>query len=321
MTCEPTPLAAPLARLADVLRPLAGQRIALIAPAGGVADARIDTALAVLAAAGIDACLGAHVRDHHRYLAGTATARLADLHRAFELPNVAAVWCLRGGYGSAHLVEHVDWTRIPGNVPLIGFSDITVLLEAFRQHGRLAIHGPVATQLARPGETAEEQGQRAASMASLVDWLQDRASAWRLTHMAGPTGPVSGQLVGGNLTTLASMAGTAAAPRLDTDAILLLEDVGEAEFRLERSFGQLIGSIQRDRLQAVCLGGFDHCTLADGLRSLAAVFAEWIEDVPIYAGLPVSHGYENWVWRYGSHGSIDAGQIEFKTAPDAIESR
>ncbi len=151
MTSETRGLSAPLARLADALRPLAGQRIALIAPAGGVQDDRIDTALAVLEAAGIDAHLGAHARDHHRYLAGTAEARLADLHAAFELPDVAAVWCLRGGYGSAHLVDHIDWSRIPSHVPLVGFSDISVLLEAFRQRGRFAIHGPVATQLAMPG--------------------------------------------------------------------------------------------------------------------------------------------------------------------------
>ncbi|MGB7756409.1 MAG: LD-carboxypeptidase [Salinisphaera sp.] len=317
MTSETRELSAPLARLADVLRPLAGQRIALIAPAGGVKNDRIDTALAVLEAAGINAHLGAHARDHHRYLAGTAEARLADLHAAFELPDVAAVWCLRGGYGSAHLVEHIDWSRIPNHIPLVGFSDITVLLEAFRQRGRCAIHGPVVTQLAIPGDTAQEQNQRVASMASLVHLLQGQASEWPLTHMAGTTSPVSGQLVGGNLTTLASMAGTTAALRLETASILLLEDVGEAEFRLERSFQQLIGSIERDRLRAVCLGGFNNCDLADGTRSLTAIFAERAADVPLYAGLPMSHGHENSAWRYGNWTSIDASKLGLKAPPQA----
>lgn len=314
MTSKTRELSAPLARLADVLSPLAKQRIALIAPAGGVKDDRIDIALTVLDAAGIDAQLGAHARDHHRYLAGTAEARLADLHWAFELPDLTAVWCLRGGYGSAHLVNHIDWSRIPSDVPLVGFSDITVLLEAFRQRGRFAVHGPVATQLAMPGETVDAQNQRVASMASLVRLLQGQTSEWPLTHTADPTCPVSGQLLGGNLTTLASMAGTTAGLRLETDSILLLEDVGEAEYQLERSFHQLISSIDLDRLKAVCLGGFDNCTLTDGMHSLAAIFAEWAQDIPLYTGLPVSHDYANSAWPQGTPASIKDNILGCETA-------
>ncbi|MES1926024.1 LD-carboxypeptidase [Salinisphaera sp. T31B1] len=313
MTSDTHELSAPLARLAEVLRPLAGQRIALIAPAGGVKNERIDIMLTVLEAAGIDAKLGAHARDHHRYLAGTAEARLADLHWAFELPDVAAVWCLRGGYGSAHLVDHIDWSRIPRDIPLIGFSDITVLLEAFRQHGRAGIHGPVATQLAMPGDTAEEQEQRAASIASLVDLLHGRATDWSLASTAAPTTGVAGQLVGGNLTTLASMVGTAAALRLETDSILLLEDVGEAEFRLERSFHQLIASLDEDRLRTVCLGVFEGCDLADGMSSLAGIIGEYTgaRGIALYRGLAVGHGTVNHAWRYAGLARIADARLTF----------
>ncbi len=113
------------------------------------------------------------------------------------------------------------------------------------------------------------------------------------------------------------MAGTTAALRLETASILLLEDVGEAEFRLERSFQQLIGSIERDRLRAVCLGGFNNCDLAEGTRSLTAIFAERAADVPLYAGLPMSHGHENSAWRYGNWTSIDASKLGLKAPPRA----
>lgn len=311
MTSERTKLSAPLARLTDTLRPLAGQRIALIAPAGGVKDERIDTALTVLEAAGIDVRLGAHARDHHRYLAGTAEARLADLHWAFELDEVAAVWCLRGGYGSAHIVEQIDWSRLPNNIPLIGFSDISTLLEAFRQRSKYAIHGPVATQLAMPGETAEQQDQRTASMASLAELLQGRADTWPLTRAAGSATPIAGQLVGGNLTTLASLAGTPAALRLETDSILLLEDVGEAEFRLERSLHQLLASLNLDHLRAVCLGRFTDCTLADGINSLAAIWQEWLAPlgVPLYTHAATGHGTVNHAWPYGRWAHIRDAQL------------
>lgn len=297
----------PLAHLAGILRPLAGRRIALIAPAGSVRDDRIDTTLSVLETAGIDVHLGAHARDHHRYLAGTVEARLADLHTAFELDGVAAVWCLRGGYGSAHLVDHIDWSRIPGHVPIIGYSDITVLLEAFRQHGKSGIHGPTATDLARPGDTDAQQNEHAASIQSLVERLEGRSRGWPLTRMAGPEHALTGQLIGGNLTVLASIAGTSCALRPDTGSILLLEDIGEAEFRLERCFHQLLASIDRCRLQAVCLGAFEQCSLTDGVDSLGHVFSEWldIDSVPVYSGLAMGHGPGNQAWRYGATGRLD----------------
>lgn len=305
---KPTPARSPaaFAFLVDALRPLAGQRIALIAPAGGVRDDRIATAMAIMRGADIEVVLGAHARDHHRYLAGPTEARLADLHSAFEQAGVAAVWCLRGGYGSAHLVEHIDWSRIPDDIPLIGHSDISVLLEAWRQHGRPAIHGPTASDLATTGDTDKQRHQRVASVAALVDSLQGQGAAWPLAHIAGPSGPLSGQLVGGNLTTLASLAGTSGALTLDAPSILLLEDVGEAEFRLERSLHQLLGSIDVSQLSAVCLGTFERCSLADDMRSLSAIIGEWLAplDVPLYRGAPMGHGFANHAWRLGEQAQL-----------------
>lgn len=304
--------------LVDALRPLAGQRIALIAPAGGIRDERLDTALAILQAAGIEVCLGEHARDHHRYLAGPANARLADLHNAFEQPDVDAVWCLRGGYGSAHLVDHIDWSRIPDDVPLIGHSDISALLEAWRQHGRPAIHGPTATDLATPGGTDDQQRQRVASVAALVDCLQDRPDSWRLSPANGLSGTLAGRLVGGNLTTLASLAGTSAALTLAQPSILLLEDIGETEFRLERCLHQLLASIDGQNLGAVCLGTFERCTLADDMRSLTSMMGEWLTPlrVPLYTGLPMGHGFSNHAWRVGAQAQL----IEHELKPGGHDS-
>lgn len=311
---ESARLSEPLTALAATLRPLAGAHIALIAPAGGVADPRIDTALAVMSTAGIRTWLGAQARAHHRYLAGTVAQRLDDLYQAFAQPGVDAVWCLRGGYGTAHLADRIDWDRIPDDIPLIGYSDITQLLEAFRQAGKTGIHGPTATDLAMPGDEPTAQAQRRASIASLAAALAGAAlnepgrQEWPLdgvspTFGAGPGTPsISGHLVGGNLTTLASMAGTAVPLRLDTPSILLLEDVGEAEFRLERAFHQLLSSISPERLMAVGLGEFTRCQLADGMASWRAIVAEWLApyDVPLFSGLPLGHGPINHAWRCGA---------------------
>jgi muramoyltetrapeptide carboxypeptidase len=107
---------------------------------------------------------------------------------------------------------------------------------------------------------------------------------------------------------------------LEADSILLLKGVGEAEFRLGRSFQQLIDSIELDLLQEVCLSVSENCDLTDGIRSLTAIFSEWIEDVPIYSGLPVSHRYKNLVWRCNDRRSTGTDKLELITAFALIES-
>ncbi|RJS93056.1 LD-carboxypeptidase [Salinisphaera sp. Q1T1-3] len=296
--------------LVATLEPLAGRRIALIAPAGGVADDRIDTALAVCHAAGIRTWLGAHARAHHRYLAGTPAARLVDLHAAFKQPDLAAVWCLRGGYGSAQFVDDIDWHRIPSDVPLVGFSDMSVLLSAFHRHGRRAIHGPVATQLALPGETATARAERRHSMAALVACIDGGPARWPAEHVSGDRGARHGVLVGGNLTTLASIAGTPAAMQLTRPAILLLEDVGEAAFRLERCLYQLLASLDRRHVAAIALGEFARCTPDDDMVLIRSIVTEWAgrDDIPVYAGLPIGHDVINHAWRIGAAAVLDPDQ-------------
>lgn len=124
-------------------------RVALIAPASAIATDVLEATLRQLEVHGVDYHLGRHVEARYRYLAGTVEQRLEDLHNAFDMPDITAVWCLRGGYGCGQLLPGLDWGRLQAASPrpLIGFSDISVLLSAFHRHGLPAIHGPVATGL------------------------------------------------------------------------------------------------------------------------------------------------------------------------------
>lgn len=124
-------------------------RVALIAPASAIATDVLEATLRQLEVHGVDYHLGRHVEARYRYLAGTVEQRLEDLHNAFDMPDITAAWCLRGGYGCGQLLPGLDWGRLQAASPrpLIGFSDISVLLSAFHRHGLPAIHGPVATGL------------------------------------------------------------------------------------------------------------------------------------------------------------------------------
>lgn len=299
----------PLTALRDGLH----GKVALIAPAG-VLDVDVVSELQTrLARAGIDAHLAAHALEGHRYMAGSVEARLEDLYAAYALPDLAAVWCLRGGYGCAQLLPHIDWRRIHA-APLIGYSDITALLNAFYRRGLRAIHAPVASELARDLDARDQQAQRHDALNSIGRVLTATSGvSLPLRHVSGHQRSVTGPMVGGNLTTLASLAGTSHALEPPHNALVLLEDVGESYYRLERAFWQLLNSVDTRRIGAVCLGTFTHCPRREVPHSLETIFSEWLTPlgIPLYAGLPFGHGPENHAWPYGQYATLKADTLSW----------
>ena len=289
-------------------------RIALIAPASAIADEVFEATVAQLEVLGIDYHLGRHVRARHRYLAGTVEQRLDDLHQAFSLPDVKAVWCLRGGYGCAQLLPGIDWRLLKAASPrpLIGYSDLSLLLGAFAERGLPAIHGPVATALGHQTLAAPSgQRERLASMQSLWNLLRGQPMQLPVQWLSGPQSPVSGPLIGGNLTALASGCGTAAQLVLPDNAILVLEDVGEPYYRLERSFWQLFQSFGERRPAAVCLGSFTDCPRRGVHHSLEQIIGEYLApfDIPLYGELPSGHGDANFAWPCGQQATLQGNRL------------
>ncbi|MFO6378335.1 LD-carboxypeptidase, partial [Pseudomonas aeruginosa] len=157
--------------------------------------------------------------------------------------------------------------------PLIGFSDISVLLSAFHRHGLPAIHGPVATGLGlSPLSAPREQQERLASLASVSRLLAGIDHELPVQHLGGHKQRVEGALIGGNLTALACMAGTLGGLHAPAGSILVLEDVGEPYYRLERSLWQLLESIDARQLGAICLGSFTDCPRKEVAHSLERIF-------------------------------------------------
>jgi muramoyltetrapeptide carboxypeptidase len=286
-----------------------GSRVAIIAPSGPVQPARLGRGLEVLQAWGYQPHVGEHVLAVTGHTAGTTAQRLADLRWAMTDPEVEAIWLARGGFGSMHLLEDlIALTRDPAavpNRPLLGFSDATALLAALYrehtlapdpahpvQHGLMGIHAPVITALGDMTSPAVLERVRAL--------LQD-GSGFRaeVDHVAGPRRPVRGPLVGGNLAMLAALSGTRHALR-SHEAIMLLEDVGEPVYRLDRMVTQLQLSGGLMGVQAFALGSF---SAAPGERDQhAESFMEQrlLEfDVPIVVGVPVGHDPDNEPWLYG----------------------
>lgn len=291
-------------------------RVALVAPASAIAEEVLEATLRQLEVLGVDYHLGAHAEGRYRYLAGTPQERLEDFHAAFDLDDVSAVWCLRGGYGCGQLIPQLDWQRLRAASPrpLIGFSDISILLSAFHRRGLPAIHGPVATGLGlQPLSAPSEQRERLASLASVSHVLAGGPGKLAVQHLAGPKRAVEGELIGGNLTALACMAGTEGALYVPDGAILVLEDVGEPYYRIERSLWQLLNSLNGARLGAICLGTFTDCPRKGVAHSLEEIFAEYaaVFNLPLYHGLASGHGAQNRAWPYGREAVLDGKSLRW----------
>ncbi|MDR5866711.1 S66 peptidase family protein [Halomonas koreensis] len=287
--------------------------VSLIAPSSFTAPEAVADGIRGLEALGVTVRVAEPLHAPRRYLAGSRAHRLAQLHAAFDDPETRAVWAVRGGYGAAQLIDGIDWPRLARRAkPLIGYSDVTVLLDHCHRHGLPAIHGPVAK--AAGGLLSGADAERAVVRRQFEETLaliQGPTSLdYPLTPYADAPASLEGPVVGGNLATLASLVGTPAAFVAPPGALVILEDVGEPYYRLERALWQLVHGGALERAGAVCLGTFEGCA-PYGDSSLEAIVAETLAPlgVPLFSGLPVGHGLHNRPWRYGATGRIECGRL------------
>ncbi|HEY7575599.1 MAG TPA: LD-carboxypeptidase, partial [Thermoanaerobaculia bacterium] len=244
-----------------------GDVVGVVAPAGALTEERLQIGLAILEGWGLVPRIGASVLAREAYLAGADGLRHADLQAVLDDPEVRAVFCARGGYGSQRIVPQLDWQALRrAPKAIIGYSDTTAVLSAALAAGVVAVHGPMVADDMAKGLTAR-------SVTHLHRLLSDPAYLWEieLPHVVRP-GRARGRLVGGCLSVLVTLLGTSWAP--DTDgAILFLEDVHERPFRLDRLLTQLRQAGKLDRVSGLVFGSMARCPEVDGTGPLQVVEA------------------------------------------------
>ena len=225
--------------------------------------------------------------ERHRYLAGDDARRLAELTSYLASPEIKAIFCARGGYGTMRLLHELEThPRSPAPKHIIGFSDITALHQWRQSHGIMSIHGPVLTQLGRLGTATSER---------LFSLLENDVPAEPLRGTTSfVEGIAEGPLLGGNLSMFTRLLGTPYMPNLE-GAILLFEDVGERPYRLDRMWTHLELAGVFQKVKGIALGSFTHCEERDAdyssqdvLRDLAVATG-----LPCATGFPVGHGDVN----------------------------
>jgi muramoyltetrapeptide carboxypeptidase len=313
-TSVPLYVASPSTRRAHILPanhsaprippPLApGARVALVAPSGPLRDdGELERAIGNARSLGWEPAPGRHVLVRQRYLAGSDEQRLSDLNSAIRDARIDGIWCVRGGYGAMRIVDGVDLealARTPKAV--LGYSDVTSLHLAIRARCALvSYHAPTARSELTPFT-------RRSLERAVRDGGDPCGDAPRARILRG--GTARGALVGGNLALLAAHIGTPYA--LDTtNTILVLEDVKESVYRIDRMLRQLRLSGCFDKCSGVVLGQFTE--RGDGeddddaaLEALLQEVAEWI-DGPVLAGAPVGHIADQWTLPLNAMAELDA---------------
>jgi muramoyltetrapeptide carboxypeptidase len=293
--------------LYGAIEPLSpGARVALVAPSGILPDAaHIERAAQNARSLGWTPVLGENVSRLHGYLAGTDEERLADLNRALRDDTVDAIWCIRGGYGAMRILPGIDYDALSSRPrPLIGFSDITALHAAIhRECGIVSFHGPTAR-----GEMTDFS--RRSLERALIEQTDPcgRAPQARVLR----SGKATGRLAGGNLALVTALMGTPWSVDFN-GAILVLEDVDEAIYRVDRMMRQLLLAGALSQCVAMIAGDFRPPSgeSAAQNRALDDVLREVADEagVPCLAGAPFGHIDDQWTLPLGARAVLDTDDL------------
>ncbi|MGD1843771.1 MAG: LD-carboxypeptidase [Salibacteraceae bacterium] len=222
--------------------------------------------------------------DSYYHFAAPDADRLADLQSALDDPEIRAIICLRGGYGTSRLLDQLDFTGFR-KAPkwIVGYSDITALHLHLNQMNFCSIHGPMPVEYPRKGYEAARKSVRKA----LFDGPQDLY--FEGNHRGAP---IEGRLLGGNLSLLVHLLGTVSEPDW-TDSILFTEEVGEAPYRIDRMLLQLHRTRRLKQLKGILVGNL--ASSPEGQSKSETLFVEFARqnNLPLWTGFPCEHGPEN----------------------------
>lgn len=254
---------------------------------------------------GLEVIVGKHVFDSLGHFAGSDLDRLSDVQAALDNPAVKAIWMARGGYGTNRIVDQINFSKFLKTPKwVIGFSDLTVLHNHIHNLDIQTIHANMAT------------GMDSLRDESAVESLRKALFGVPLRYEISPSGKnrlgkASGELVGGNLSILASLLGTPS--DIDTRGkILFIEDVGEALYRIDRMIISLKRNGYFEHINGLIVGDFSNITPNEPEfgKSLEDIILEAVgdRDIPVLFNFPAGHLPKNNALIFGDKISLEVNQ-------------
>lgn len=256
--------------------------IGVAAPAGRVNREALHQGVLLLEQMGYRVCLGQSVEKAHRYFAGTDAERAEDFQALWQNPEIDAIVCARGGYGTDRMIAHLDHPLIEKTSKIcVGSSDITSLLLYLTSHNRVVFHGPMVASHLGTKPDADMQRQ-------FVEILSGQCPEMRFDGVSIiREGTAEGEIIGGCLTLVCMTLGTPYAI-VPQDRILFLEDVNEAPYRIDRMLSYLKRLKIFDTVRGVIFGTMPGCEPEKLPEVILDVLGEFA--FPMVWGFPSGHG-------------------------------
>jgi muramoyltetrapeptide carboxypeptidase len=272
----------------------AGDTVAIVAPSGVLnhRDKEINEAKDLLKSWGLQVVVGKNVFNKANHFAGTDEERAEDFQQALDNPNIKAIWCARGGYGTVRMIDKLDFTKYKANPKwIIGYSDITAIHNQLNVEGSESIHAMMCTSLTDDLSEIEQ------SIETFKCALFGKPLSYTIKGSKyNKTGSVTAPLVGGNLTLLHTMLGSKTS--IDTSGkILFIEDIGEYKYHIDRMLQSLKRAGYFDNLKGLIVG--DMTKLRKNTTPWGTSVEQLILDVvanynfPVMFGFPAGHEKDN----------------------------
>lgn len=301
-----------------------GDTIGIIAPASPPKeDSLIHNSVSYFEKQGFSVKLGEHLFAKNGYLAGTDEQRTSDLHNMFMDKEVKAVFCLRGGYGAGRLLDLIDFSLIKKNPKIfVGYSDITFLQMAFlKKTGLVTFSGPMPAvdfSEEKVDDYTEEHFWKMLTVKKKPGKLENPNVEKFFTLNKGKG---EGKLVGGNLTIVSAMLSSDYFPRT-SDYILLLEEINEQPYKIDRMLLQIKHSGLFKNASGIILGRFVNCVNDDPQKqtlNLNQVIEDYFDgiDKPVIYNVKHGHVKQNLTLPFGVKYKINAsrGFVEIMESP------
>jgi muramoyltetrapeptide carboxypeptidase len=281
-----------------------GDLVYLCAPAKAIEESYILAAEKWLTHIGLRSIRSKNLTGRHHYFSGSAHERLADLQEGIDHPEVKAIWCARGGYGSVQLVDSLQWASFIREPKwLIGFSDICVLHHKIQSVGIQSMHATMALNIEK---------NSAASKTRLKELLFGEKTPFAITpHRQNKFGKASGVLIGGNLSIIYSMLATP--ERYDFNgAILFIEDLAEHLYHIDRMLYALRKNGSLAQISGLIIGGLTDLEDTDipfGKSVEELILAHFdYRKIPICFDFPAGHIDDNQALLLGAKVELEVSE-------------
>jgi muramoyltetrapeptide carboxypeptidase len=282
--------------------------IGIVAPGRKIKKNELDAALKIINSWGLNTVISENIFSaEHSYLSGTDQERLQDFQSMIDNPNIKAIICARGGYGSTRIVDQFDFNPLIKNPKwIVGFSDITAIHLKLFSLGLQSIHGTMPVLFSRSDSKASVEQLKKVLFGDGIIIEAENSSFNKL-------GKCIGETIGGNLSLIVDSLATGTEPDT-TGKILIIEEVDEYSYRLDRMMTQLKRAGKLKGLAGLVIGHFTD------IKDMESSFGESFEKIilnavkeynyPVAFGFPIGHENPNFAWRHGGSANLTIDQTK-----------